>query len=445
MRERATAEVEDNRGRRFLRIESLVHGGEGLARDQGRVVFVRGGAPGDRVEVEIEPSAADRFQRARVLRVLEPGPARVQAPCPIVDRCGGCPVQHVSAAEQLATRRSLSIDALERIGGIPEAARLVAETVPSPQPFRYRRRARLHRGRDGGWGFGGGGSAVEPAECLLFEPALQELFDAVRAHAAAAGGLPQATDLGLDTDADGRGAIDLRTEGPPGKALRKRAERLLAEVPRLRGLVVGPPGAGLISGDPVLIDAQASHGGPAFRLRSRPDLFAQANRAAVPLLQAQVLAALGDAAEGRVLELFCGSGTFTLPLLGRARSLVGVESAAASLGLLRRSAEEAGLAGRLRLIASDAARAARGLAAEGSSAFDAVLLDPPRTGAPEAVRAAAELAPRRIVYVSCDAPTLGRDARDLRARGYALTRALPFDLFPQTAHLEVVATFDRLA
>src|SRR5207253_7094150 len=92
-----------------LRIESLVHGGEGIARHEGRVVFVRGGAPGDLVEAELQGGSA-RFERTRVLRVLEPGAAHVAAPCPIVDRCGGCPVQHVDSGAQLAAKSALTAD-----------------------------------------------------------------------------------------------------------------------------------------------------------------------------------------------------------------------------------------------------------------------------------------------------------------------------------------------
>jgi len=116
-----------------------------------------------------------------------------------------------------------------------------------------------------------------------------------------------------------------------------------------------------------------------------------------------------------------------------------VESAGPALALLRRSADEAGL--QVKLVAGDAAEIARSF--EGT--LDAALLDPPRTGAAEAVQALAALRPPRIVYVSCDAPTLARDGRRLATAGYALTRAVPMDLFPQTAHFEIVATFERRA
>jgi 23S rRNA (uracil1939-C5)-methyltransferase len=182
----------------------------------------------------------------------------------------------------------------------------------------------------------------------------------------------------------------------------------------------------------VIADAPLPNGA---RLRARPDTFAQANRSMLPLLQREVLQALGDGR--RILELFCGSGTLTLPLLGAGREVTGVETAGTSLALLRRSADEAGLD--VKLVAGDAGAAARSF----SAAVDAVLLDPPRTGAADAVRALASLRPPRIVYVSCDAPTLARDGRLLAQSGYHLARAVPLDLFPQTAHFEVVATFLR--
>jgi len=171
------------------------------------------------------------------------------------------------------------------------------------------------------------------------------------------------------------------------------------------------------------------------RLRARPDTFAQANRAMVPLLQREAAQAVGDSP--RVLELFCGSGTLTLPLLGPGRQMTAVESAGPALALLRKSADEAGLA--VKLIAGDAAEVARSYGDQ----VDAVLLDPPRTGAAEVVRSLAGLRPPRIVYVSCDAPTLARDGKLLAQSGYRLLRAVPLDLFPQTAHFEVVATFER--
>ena len=398
---------------------SLVHGGEVLARHEGRVVFLRGAAPGDVVEAEL--TCVGRFEHARALRIVQPGAVRVEAPCPIVDRCGGCPLQQIAYPAQLAAKDELTADALERIGGFARDSYRRVAIVASPQPFQYRRRARLHRAGKGRWGFAQAGRVEVTGvdACLLFEPLLQELLEVVRG----AGELPGVTDVGLLAGAS-KGAVDLR--GAVTKGLRKRAEKML-EHKRIRGVILSTE----VLGDPVIADPPLRNGA---RPRARPDTFSQANRGAVPLLQAEVVRALGDARQ--VLELFCGSGTLTLPLLPD-RTVTAVESAGPALALLRRSADEAGLA--VRLVEGDAAAIARGF--EGP--LDAVLLDPPRTGAAGAIRAIAALRPPRVVYVSCDAPTLARDGKQLAAAGYQLVEAVPLDLFPQTAHFEVVATFVR--
>jgi 23S rRNA (uracil1939-C5)-methyltransferase len=418
-----------------LRIESIVHGGEGLARHDGRVVFVRGGAPGDVVEAEI--SGDGRFEHARALRVVEPGPVRVEAPCAIVDRCGGCPLQRVRYADQLAAKEALAADALLRIGEFPRGSYELLPIVPSSKELRYRRRASLHRGPGRTWGFAGDDGVVPVLECALFEEPLQRLADELRGK-----DFPGVQDLGIDTSAAGQGAIDLR--GAPTPALRKRAQALVDA-----GTVKGVTIAGEVFGDPVLIDPLPGGG----KLRSRPDVFSQANRSMIAALQHAALDALGQAAEGSVLELFCGSGTLTLPLLARARSVVGVESAGPAVQLLRRSADE--LRGApLRLVTGDAARIAGlkwsgdtiGMVSPGPERrscepFDSALIDPPRTGAADAVRALARRRIPRIAYVSCDAPTLARDAKALASAGYRLLRVQPLDLFPQTAHFETVAAF----
>ncbi|HYY51272.1 MAG TPA: methyltransferase domain-containing protein, partial [Myxococcales bacterium] len=336
-----------------LKAESVVHGGEMLARHEGRVVFLRGAAPGDRVEAEL--TGEGRFERTRILRIVERGVSHVDPPCPIVERCGGCPLQHVTYEAQLAAKQELTADALQRIGGFPRGSYELGTIVPSPSQFRYRRRARLHRAAAGAWGFAhAGATAIEPVdECLLFEPLLQQLADVARS----AGELPGVIDLGL-LAGDKKGAIDLRIEGSPAPGLRRRAEHLL-EHPLVRGVTL----AGVAVGDPVIADPPLPNGA---RLRARPDTFAQANRAMLPALQREAVRAVG-AAE-RVLELFCGSGTLTLPLLGQGRNVTAVENAGPSLALLRRSADEARLA--VKLIAGDAAAVVRAFA----EPVDAVLL-----------------------------------------------------------------------
>jgi 23S rRNA (uracil1939-C5)-methyltransferase len=401
-----------------LRAGPVVHGGETIARlDDGRVVFVRGAAPGDLIEAELVEEDR-RFLRARALRVLEPGQVRVAAPCVHLEACGGCPIQQVSYQAQLDAKTALLADALERIGGFSRETFELRPIVRSPQQLGYRRRARMHRAGRGAWGFAKAGTASMAAidRCLLFEPLVQEIADAL-------GDLPGATDVAI-LAGEKRGALDI-----VGEVSRKQLDRLAAHA-KIQGITHG---GAIAAGDPVVADPPSKNGA---RLRSRPDTFAQANRSMVPALQAEVARLLEGA--GRVLELYCGSGTLTLPLLD-GRQVTAAESAGPSLSLLRRSADEAGLA--VKLVAGDAAQIAASL----PGPFDAALLDPPRTGAAAAVQALAASKMLRIVYVSCDAPTLARDGKLLAQRGFRLVEATPLDLFPQTAHFEMVALFARTA
>jgi 23S rRNA (uracil1939-C5)-methyltransferase len=398
-----------------LRAESLAHGGDTIAKSEdGRVVFLKGAAPGDLVEAEVTQDDG-RFLRARALRVLSAGAARVEPPCDFVQACGGCPLQQIDYAAQLRAKQLLTVDALERIGGFAPNSYKLNDIVASPKQFGYRRRARMHRAGRGKWGFAQTGSVQIEAipRCLLFEPLVQQLADLLD-------DLPGVQDVAI-LAGEKSGALDLHGGS------KKQAEKLAQH-----RLIKGVTFDGAFTGEPVIADAPLPNGA---RLRARPDTFAQANRSMVPLLQKAALELLQGSEN--LLELFCGSGTLTLPLLEKGRAVTAVESAGPSLALLRKSADEANV--QVKLIAGDAAKVARTL----DGPFDTALLDPPRTGAAEAVKALAMKRIPRIIYVSCDAPTLARDGKLLAGQGYKLLQATPLDLFPQTAHFEVVALFER--
>lgn len=418
----------DVEGRRMatpleLLIESLAYGGDGVAHDGGRAVFVPLTAPGDRVRARELPTRAGA-RRAELEAVVSAGTDRVAPPCPLAGRCGGCHHQHLAYDAQVRAKGEIVAALLSRSLGHAE----VAPCVPSPLPLRYRRRARWHPAGRGRLGFSerAGPRVVPVDDCLLVEPGVQAAYLRVRDAASL---VPRLRSLGLDANEDGRFVVDVRTEGPPSPGALSRSEAMLAL--GAAGVTVGEERKATTRafGEPVLRDP----GG----LRVRPDCFAQANRLGARLLVEHALGSLRGASN--VLELFCGAGTFTLPLLERGARVLGVESWVPSLDLLAAAAAERDLSPRL--VAGDAVEVARSLASEGR-AFDAVLLDPPREGAKGVSAALAKLAPR-VVYVSCDPATLARDARELAQHGFALESAVPLDLFPQTFHVEVVATFRR--
>ena len=406
-----------------VRLDSLAAGGEAVGRDDaGRVVFVDGGVPGDLVEVELAESRK-RFARGRIARLIEPGDARVAPPCPIAERCGGCPWQAVAGDAQAAAKEAIVRRALRTL------AVEVAPIVAAPSALGYRVRATLHA-RDGVVGFFARRShaLVAVERCLALEPALDRALAAARALEGGALAAALGEDGALRGTVTPRGEVHLQLVAGRG-----------ADAARLDALAGALVACGVAAG--ALVGARAY--GAAELDAGEPDAphlvsaagFRQADHAQNARLRALVLAALEP--DGReVLELYAGDGNFTRDLHRRAARVVAVEEDAAAVARLRRAmgGVEAVVA---RVEVDVVARAARG------ERWSRVLLDPPRAGAADALAAIAAVAGERIVYVSCDPATLARDAAALAARGWRALGATPVDLMPHTDHVEVVLTLVR--
>ena len=414
-----------------LRIDSLAHGGDGVGRREGRVVFVPRTAPGDLVTAE--PSAdRKREMHARLLEVIEPSSGRVAPVCPHYERCGGCQWQHLDIETQLAAKEATLRETLARIGRIPRAEIPAIRTIPSPEPLRYRRRARLHVGASGRLGYMGRESheVIEIDSCHLLSESLEAL---VLSLSAALARWPQRSKLRTVEicEAAGRGAVWLELDELAGDP-RAQITGLIGQVPAISGAVVRQGNRWTEVGEVTLPDGEGF---------LRPDAFAQANRAANAALVGRALDQLAPQENDRALELYCGDGNFTVPLARLVSEVLAVEREGKSLSLLRRRAKVAGL-GNLRILNEEAEPAVKRLRDKGDR-FEVALLDPPRTGAKALMDALAPLVTRRLVYVACDPAALARDVGMLRAHGYQLTDLAMADLFPQTYHFEVVATLER--
>ena len=430
-----------------LEIDGLAPGGEGMGRVGARPVFVPFTAPGDRVEVEVPEG--DGAAHASALRLLRAGPDRVDPPCRHFGpgegerECGGCEWLHLAYARQLAAKERAFAETLWRIGRLDAAAVGLRPIAPSPRPLRYRCRAKFHFDR---------ASArlvffrrrshlpVRLEECHLLEEGLDALRAAVGPALASARLTPREVALEW-SERDARGAA-LLVLPEVTAAVRERAEALLAAMPALAGLVLQAEGAPTVTvGDPVLAHERFP-GSPERGLqRSRPDVFQQANRHANALLVDEALRLLEPDGQ-EVLEIFCGAGNFTAPLLERAAHVAAVEVQGPALELARRD-----LAGeRARFFAGKALDLARAFArerGEGARRFTRVLLDPPRDGAKGIGPTLRDLAVERAVYVSCDPATFARDLKECAAAGLRVAAVQPFDLFPQTHHVEGVALLVR--
>lgn len=430
-----------------LTIERLAYGGDAIAHlEDGRAAFVSGGCPGDRVRVEIVEQR-ERFVRAKVTEVVEPSADRVAPPCPYFGRCGGCQWQHVAYAAQLSEKHRFVVDALERIGRVAETERIVATPVASKAEYGYRNKIELVRDPAAqrlSYGYHRAGTHdVLPVDaCLLLPKRFQK---APKALTGALRYLAGENDLGVDRlelrVARNTKSVELGLWTPSSGFPRAQAARILGQALPLSSLVRVLYKGELKERKVNKVEVLSGKGQWRERLGefeyavSAPSFF-QVNTPLAERMVDLVIEALQPDGSDRVLDLYSGAGTFTLPLAETAGEVVAIESYGPAVRDLRRNLEENQLWAEV--IGGDAAREIGSL-----GRFDLAVVDPPRSGlAADVIEAIARVRPRTLAYVSCDPTTLARDTAALLEAGMRLAQATPVDLFPQTYHVETVARFE---
>ena len=418
-----------------LRIEKPAAGGRMLARHDGMVVLVAGAIPGELVRAQVERTERS-LAFATVVEVVEPHPARRAVA--FDPRCGGAVYAHIDAVEQRRLKGELVVDALRRLGRVPWDAPVPVAASPEQG---YRMRARLHV-RDGLIGFflEGTHRVCDPVATGQLHEAVAPMCAGLAAELRHAG-LRGDADLELSENvlADQR-AIHLELE--PEASVRLADLRLtVSGVSGLSCSTRGRTGEHVIAGVPFVVDTlqiAGSDGAVRVTLRRHARAFFQGNRF---LLQGLVETVIGACPPGTVVDLYAGVGLFGVTLAASGRyEVVAVEGHRASARDLRVNAEPYG--GAIRVCEAPVERF---LAHPGVARPDVVVLDPPRTGMTrDALAGVAALAADRVVFVSCDVATFARDVRWLVDAGYRLGRLQAFDLFPNTAHVEVVAELARV-
>lgn len=415
-----------------IAITDLAHGGDGVAhvehRGERRAVFVPRSAPGDRLRVEIDFAA--RPARGRTLAVLAPGPARVDAPCPDLERCGACDWMHLARPAQAEAHAALVRAAL------PEAMRTAPLRFhPAPAALGYRVRARLHARREKRVGlvigfFGvGTHDPISVRECIVLHPTLEE---ARRALGPLLEGAEGRGEIQLALGAGAKPVAELRFERDLAPTIYGRAEKLVASGAwaglRIFGGGIARP-ATIGRPEPILAGADGQD------LILAPGGFSQAHGALNADLARAVDASVPTGV--RVLELYAGAGNLTV-LLARGRKLVAIETDEAACTAARANLAARGLEAKVTCKDADSVAIESGV--------NAVVLDPPRTGARAVATALAssKASLRHVTYVSCDGPTLGRDLA-LLAPSFELASLDLFEMFPQTSHVEIVAVLGRRA
>lgn len=426
-------------------IDDLAHDGRGVGRVDDKVVFVHGALPEERVSARLI-GRNRRFDEAVTESVQRASRERVRPECPWFGYCGGCALQHMDAPAQLDWKARRLAENLQRIGEVAPAQ--WAEPIASP-PWHYRRRARLSarlvpgKGRVlVGFRELGGRYVADIEACRVLHPAFAERLMSI---SALIGGLsiPDRVAQVECAAGDDTAAVVLRHLEP----LTDRDRAALVRWSDDTGIAVW-----LQPGGPDTVhrlhpeEHELTYRLDAFDLEFafHPQQFIQVNADVNAALTRRAVEWLAPAGGERVLDLFCGLGNFSLPLATRAGEVLGVELDAGLVASAEANARRNGL-DNARFAAADLA-GIDGTPAWARAGFDAVLLDPPRSGAPAALPLIAAVGPARIVYVSCDPATLARDAGELVARhGYRLARAAAADMFPHTAHVESIALFERAA
>ncbi len=413
-------------------VESLAWGGPGLVRlEDGTVHLVEGVAPGDEIEVALEKPQKGEAKRARLVRVIEPGPDRVAPVCPLAARCGGCDWMHLGVDAQEREHARLVRDQLAHATGEPAPEPIVHR---APRPLAYRTRARLHVSTDGrrvalGYHRGRSRDIVEPETCAVLEPGLLE---AARKLADALLGLRGSGEIAIGWGSkEGARApvVDLVLEGePPATFWRALDDAVHADLGGARVTLAGSSKPATF-GDPRPV--QVGFDGAPLVLPAGG--FAQPSDEGAAILARRVKE-LANARDLDVHELFAGAGTLTVALAGDAR-VSSIEIDEAAIACARENLARRGLTAKQSIGDAESSPIPK--------RASVVVLDPPRTGARGACKAIAEAKPKRVVYVSCDPPTLARDARLLADAGYALIGLEIVELFPQTSHVETIAVFSR--
>ena len=441
-----------------LSVESLAFGGNGVARLNGFVVFVRRGLPGDRVRARVT-KVQRRHAEALAVEVLEPSPLRVEAPCQHYPACGGCRFQDLAYEAQLESKADQVRDALVRIGGIGEPP--LEPILPAQSVFHYRNKLEysftpspagpsLGFHRAGRWD-----EVLDIEQCWLTTDLGNEVRVAVREWAREAGlaAYDQAEHTGylrhlVYREGRNTGQVLVQLVTAPGELHDAdgfvAALRRFPEVRSIHHAVNEGPAevtnlpTTLLWGEDAI---EEEFGGLRFRIR--PTAFLQTNTEMAGRLYELAVEYAALTGEETVWDLYCGIGTIGLRMARNALTVWGVDISEESVACALENADLNGIANAA-FYAGDVGQAVEELV-DRSGAPDLVVVDPPRAGlAGKALRRLGRIGAPRIVYVSCNPTTLASDLKLLREQfGYELLRAQPVDMFPHTPHVECVTLLEK--
>ena len=435
-------------------IEGYGEGGMGVARIDGRVVFVHGALRGEKCRVLILKTLKS-VAFAKVLEVLEPSSERITPDCPYFPRCGGCTYRHIRYEEELRLKKQRVQDNLSRIGGSDVT---VEEILGARDTLRYRNKAQYPVSKDGAVGFYRARTheVIECEHCLLVKPEADAAAEALREYmqSCRVAGFDEKTGRGLvrhlyiRSNAAGESLVCVLVNGDKLPKEDRLVALLRDACPKCTGIVLG---TNTKKGNVILGDRyrtlwgsdrlEDTLCGKTFRL-SVPSFY-QVNRVQAERLYAKAIEFAGLTGQETVLDLYCGAGTITLALSDHAKKVLGAEIVPEAIDDARENAARNGVKN-AEFFCGDASDVAKKLARENLRP-DVITVDPPRKGlAADVVESIAEMQPGRVVYVSCDSATMARDVKRLADLGYTAQRACAVDMFPRADHIETVCLLSKL-
>ena len=431
--------------------------GMGVARIDGQVVFVKQAIAGEVCDIYIETVNSNAVY-GRINKILEPSPHRTPRQCPYAKRCGGCDFWHMDYQEELRLKAQRVQDALTRLGGVPVGT---VPILPSPQITGYRNKAQYPVSAQKGQAVAGfyrekTHQVIPVDRCLIQCQAADLAKDAVvawmnRYHIAP---YEESSHTGLVRHiyvrtgfATSQVLVCLVVNGKKLPRQKELVEQLRQAVPGLVGVVLSSNEKQsnvvlgkefhCLYGQETLEDVLCN-----LRFRLSAPSFYQVNHDQAERLYGKVLEAAQLTKEDVALDLYCGTGTITLCLARQAGRAIGVEVIPEAIADAKENARRNGITNG-EFFCADASQAAQELARRGLRP-KVIVVDPPRKGiGPQVIEAMAAMGPERIVYVSCDPATLGRDVGRLTHHGYELSQVQAVDMFPRTAHVETVVSFVR--
>ena len=427
-------------------IESLDREGRGIAHVEGKAVFIEGGLPGELVSYASyrrKPS----YEHATATAIHEASAEREEPRCPHFGVCGGCSMQHLELRAQVAAKQRVLEDSLWHIGKVqPETLLRAVYGLAWGYRHRARMSVRLVPKKGGvlvGFHERKSSFIADMDSCEVLPRKISDLLLPLRRLVAGLSNPARLPQIELAIG-DAVTVLVLRILDPLSAA----DEDALRDFAARHGIQFWLQRAGPDSAEPFSpTDAPPLYYAlPEFgvRMHFRPTDFTQVNHAVNRILVRQAMALLDPRPGERIADLFCGLGNFSLPIASCGAEVLGVEGNAELVRRAEANARDNGLGALARFQSANLFEAQNCAQFGDSASFDKLLIDPPRDGAVEVVKALGEGGPRRIVYVSCDPATLARDAGVLvHAKGYRVAAAGVINMFPHTSHVESIALFEK--